>query len=450
MIKQCKGSHKYSFTFNVIDPFRYIPSMSVPVILFFNHLEDISADPKLSQSERRFFPTNNPLELYQMRVGDLVIVENVMLQFFNGFPQLIAKEERSRITVVRSHNTYQDGKLINLRDPTHFYQPKGQFPEVFHDGLVLSKEKWSVKSYGKRSAIVNQNISTFFSKVLLKLASWTEHHLKDTSLADGGTVVHHTLDQLYHLIGTIPENPAYPMAHPAIPQDKNFAAFYQQMPNPAPALPSTSSLVPYKSYDGIFLVLEVMYGEGGSVSELVVWDGTSRGVLMPTSSTPPSTLHPLQVKFSTNSSKIKEYRDIIEYATQAPMKYSNNPALQQTVSNPGSSSSSSSSSAAVAPVPGLTQLHASRCNVQGQPVDSRGYVGTPIIIKAIDANLNHFISRVHPGEFIRIRSLHTPQFSPDFIASCHTATDLGGLYHDKAYLLVKNDTHITPLHPYQK
>lgn len=433
MIKQSKGSHKYSFTFTIIDPYRSVPSMSVPVVWFFNHLDDI-ATAKLSQSERRNMPTNNPMEVYQMHVGDIVVLENVQSQVFHGFPQILAREERSRITVIRSKQAYDTGKLVDIRDTSHWKMIPASTEGPARP--VLAKDRWSVKSYGKKLPISNSNLSTYFSKIVLKLTSWTEHHMKAISLADGTSVVHTNIDGLYQLLG-VPLDVA--LDNPVSPT-QSFATFYNEIPNPAPAIGNapSDSLMPLKIYDAVFLILEVIYGEGDKPTELVVWDGSSRGLL--TQGQPQTPLHPLIANVASEAVKIQEYTAVIENCLQAPLKYSN-----ITIHPPAASSSSSSSNATVNNTAAiLAQLHTNKTVGTSGNIENRGYLGVPLVLRGLEPSLNHFIGRCSAGQWVRIRSMSSPIIVLDPQQSHRD------LYAKKAYYFIRNDTHITPLHPFQR
>jgi hypothetical protein len=78
MVKETKGSHKYSVSFALIDQSRPSPATAVFLIWFCNTVDGLHM---------------------KFKVGDILRIEKARVQQFNGFPQLVAKDSNASVAI---------------------------------------------------------------------------------------------------------------------------------------------------------------------------------------------------------------------------------------------------------------------------------------------------------------------------------------------------------------
>ena len=87
MPKASKGSHKYSVTFSIVDPSITLAT-SVPFVWFCNNLNNLHMN---------------------FKVGDIIRIQGAFLQSFNSYPQLVGKDNCTRVTIFHRKDNFLTG-----------------------------------------------------------------------------------------------------------------------------------------------------------------------------------------------------------------------------------------------------------------------------------------------------------------------------------------------------
>lgn len=231
-----KASHKYSCSFFIIDPFHHDPSKSICVNLFFNDLSKY-----------------NPIA----RIGDIIFCEQLKLQRYQDFPQLVGSFEKGCICIFHLKHDYK----LGLCDRSSWAAIPGKGNKPTH---ILNPEQWSLHVYTNGPSEIAK-VPSMLAKSIFQLTNWAESFFQQQSLADD-KFIHASLQSLftsYHTFKGRLEEYNSVIPHSKMPLQTTIGSPGQDI----------------LKVDFVGLVLHrIDNADPNAPLQLVLWDGTTHGM----------------------------------------------------------------------------------------------------------------------------------------------------------------------------
>lgn len=370
------ASHAYSMNFNVIDPSLNSTSQVVNLNWFCNDVSSWSTD---------------------IKVGDSIRAENMFFEMYNDFPLLSGKSHDSKITIFHKQEDPVTGMMIVADQTT-----TGSSSSSSSTSLLDSS--WMIFAYGQmryegqqhkvhfRSDPVPEGANKESNKSdcspvfmwqeekdkLQRIYSWSRLFLTQTSLTDQSSY-HSTLHAvqvcIHNRIGSI----AYSQLEPQAPQEIQF-------------LPNQTSFVDAKC-DIVCLVVGIILPSttNNNTAHMAVWDGTTNG------------------SYQSPQGPLMEAMCVALAAPYIHAKFIDNLDDMQ------------------------SQFRAARASRVAL------HTGSTVIIKVAHSDLNHYITRLSAGTWVRIKNLRLP-----------TANNAVGDGVSSSAPIIGVDAQISRLSPYYK
>lgn len=357
MIKESRGSHKYSVSFALVDPSRPSRAGAVFLIWFSNTLDGLHM---------------------KFKIGDIIRIEKARVQQFNGFPQLVAKDSNGSVTIFHRG---QDPLTCAATHPLAPLPPSGA--TVDSAGAVAIStgnrvpfvdETWQTTTIG----VFDTNSGHLSKKVkqslpqpsadrppllwpeevarLYSLHAWATDLFRKHSFSEGENGVHnsslHTLQVFLH------------HAH-------NSSQYAQLQPVVEEALGQPYGIEGPRSHpiqngkcDVVCLVTSVVQPSelNGNRAGMTIWDGTTNGIYTVASSC----------------------RQAVQIALDAPVVYES----------------------CLAAGADEVELRKQQTDLYLKEVHPRRLLGSAVRVFAEDPKFNAHITRCKPGMWVRIRNLH--------------------------------------------
>lgn len=372
------ASHAYSITFNVIDPSLNSTSQSVNLNWFCNDVASWSTD---------------------IKVGDSIRAENVFFEMFNNFPLLSGKSHDSKITIFHKREDPVTGMMIvadqtttgsssssstSLLDSSWMVFAYGQLRYEGQQQKVRFRSDPQPEDANKESSRPDGSSPVFFmwqeeKDKLQRIYSWSRLFLTQTSLTDQSSY-HSTLHAvqvcIHNRIGSI----AYSQLEPQAPQEIQF-------------LPNQTSFADAKC-DIVCLIVGIIppsATNNNNIAHMAVWDGTTNG------------------SYQSPQGPLMEAMCVALAAPYIHTKFGDSVDDMQSR---------------------FQAVRASRVAL---------HTGSTVIIKAAHTDVNHYITRLSAGTWIRIKNLRLP-----------TASDTAGDGVSSSTPIIGVDAQISRLSPYYK
>jgi hypothetical protein len=346
--KHCgsRASHRYCCSFFIIDPFYPTPTAPVVVNLFLND-------------------SNNFHPAYV--IGDIIMCQNLRLQRFKDFPQLVGNFEKSTVIVFRN----KKHTILSLGLESQEDRRRG----------LLRPEDWELLNYTIKTGALS-DVDSLLSAAIIHLSNWAYDFFKSQSMADVSTFPHYNIHSMLH---------HYNIFH-------NKDDTYRQVfpPNiqslPAPTLagvigPELSKL------DVVGLVVSNTKGTENTPTRILLWDGTGNGFYP---SIPGAARHVAAIERALQSvaDAAEIWRQFVQRGI-ALNPQSATPALQSPTASTTASTTSSQ-----------------------QPWNRDLFLGSFFVIESYDlpgqSLHREFLTNFQPGKWIRLRNISVSNRRTDF------------------------------------
>lgn len=280
------------------------------------------------------------------------------MQEFNNSPQLSGSYGKGQIYVFHRKHNYSNG--VKMSDDINNL-----------DNYRLTSAKWSVFSYGKSEITLDlANDKLKLAKAVGSLVLWSEDLLSKQSMADPGVgIKHYSTHYLYSSVSSAYYNNLEPKTNIV-----------------GGALPPNEATK--TGYDLVALIVQTVTGGDNGTSKLLVWDGTSNGILDP------------QLIDPACHGSIQESLKYVSHHTAPTYSQESWSIL-----------------------------------IRALPAGTSPFFGVPLLVEGVNDGLNNTLSRFKPGMWVRLRNirLNLSSAGPD-------GRGLKGL--------INFDTHINQLEPY--
>jgi len=428
--RPCRGSHKYSLSFTVMDSSLPSVAKGIQLIWFTNDV--------------------NGLDM-QFRVGDALRCENLHMEVFNNFPQLLGRRESASMNIFQYRERYLSGLPMPTppssgagdEDPDHAHprdtdplRPDGaSSSRPFCDAqwkvvtigvdVCAEKKKKSKKKKPKHKAQQAQQREEEKEKEeeqepppppprktlmwvqeedkLRALQRWGKELLLSTSLAEGvggHYSLHAVQSHLHSTAGCGNYAHLAPHALLALPAAAPMPA--QQLAGQEAQEQPLDSLVAYGKCDVVCLVVALLPPQtADGLAKMAVWDGSTNGFYVAGAEAARKVFLALRAASEYGAEDDEEASERIALLEQQLGLSGNNESSssrhRRSVHSSGSSSSSRSSSS--------SDRNGGRDAPPHYSVEP-SYLGSAVLVSASSAVQNLLISRCRVGMWVRIRNLH--------------------------------------------
>jgi hypothetical protein len=406
MPKSCKGSHKFSCSFSIIDPSLHSPGDSININWFADNL---------GQLEMSF------------KIGDVVRCERLAFQMFNSFPQLVGKGDKSILEVFQKVENFATG-LPAVVDGVGAAPSNASTLELLPGWCVVSlgqprgdrpRNRAGAGARGSRDSAQRAEIlrrevrlSVSETALLQHVHWWGRSLLSSMTLADQTTYqasLHAVQTYLQGHMGS----GAYGALQPAAMAEQNAAAFQK-------------SLAHTGKCDVICLVMHVIPARNGETAMMTIWDGTTNGMYRA----------PYSAQIKTSLEAPNEYADDAganggaQASVEDRIRALERSILDRAQIIAGAAAGASAASSSSGPISAATNA------------TSTEYLGSAVRIRAASAAQDAYITKCSVGMWVRIRNLHA-------VASHAQGQGQGqGAQMEEASVHV--DTHVCQLSAYHK
>ena len=345
MPKPCRGSHKYSVSFTMIDPSIPSPSGSIALVWFCNSIDGLHM---------------------KYKVGDIIRIENTRVDEFNGFPQLVAKDSNCNVTIFHRRSDPITGSPVVPLTPTPDQLTSGSssnrkpFKDAAWETTVLGNfdiEQGAMTK--KQKADLHPPVDRppqLWPEEIKKLNAmyyWAQRVFREHSSSAEKAAYFCSLHALQTFISTGVNADQYSKLEPTV-ENLNLSDSGVHRGN----------IVVNGKCDVVCLVTSIVYptSSGDNLARMTIWDGTTNGAY--------------QV--------VSLYRQPVQVALEAPSVYDNLLAAQATEEAESEQ---------------MQQLYQ-------KAVQPRKLLGSAVRIQTLDPSLNAHITRLKPGMWVRIRNLY--------------------------------------------
>mmetsp|Transcript_35364 Transcript_35364/g.76280 ORF Transcript_35364/g.76280 Transcript_35364/m.76280 type:complete len:615 (-) Transcript_35364:803-2647(-) len=364
MPKSCKGSHKFSCSFSIVDPSLHSPGDYININWFANNL---------GQLEMGF------------KIGDVVRCERLAFQIFNTFPQLVGKGDKSALEVFQKVENFATGlpavvtgagaalgdmslELLPGWCVVSLGQPRtGDRPRMRAGARARSGRE----STQKGSEILCREVRLSLSETALlqRVHGWGRSMLSLMTLADQ-TTYQASLHAVQTCLHSSTGSSTYAALQPAAMSEHNAAAFQK-------------SLAHTGKCDVICLVMNVIQARNGETASMTIWDGTTNGEYR--------TAFSAHIRMSLEAPN--EYTHDAEGDGEAQTSAEDRiRALERSILESAQMGAGVSAGVGV--------------NVGVASSSGPEYLGSAVRIRAASAEQGAHITKCHVGMWVRIRNLH--------------------------------------------
>lgn len=399
MPKACKGSHKYSVTFSIVDPSITL-STSVPFVWFCNSLDNLHMN---------------------FKVGDIIKIQGGFLQSFNSYPQLVGKDNCTSVTIFHRKDNFLTGwpsEPLTVIPPV---QPTEGDDNESDDGrqaraaaavrLPYMDPAWEVTNLGVADANGTEKMSRKERKALppppadrpplmwpqeihklLYLSNWVDRYFTTHSFADSTQTAtqHVTLHAMQMYLHRAANSQAYDSLLPAAEPHPDGAY---------PAVPMQGGAS--NKCDLVCLVMSVLPASASvdGLARMTVWDGTTNGMYTP------SLQLGKAIQVALDVPAVYDSADELAFYQEANKRTEATEA-SQAAHTQSSHVSTSSSAHVLTPMDASTELGAELNALLERDYATRQYAGSAVKNLAAEVAVNQHITRCKPGMWIRIRNLY--------------------------------------------
>jgi len=338
-------------------------------------------DPSLNSTSQvvnlNWFCNDATSSSMDIKVGDAIRAENVFFEMFNNFPLLAGNSHDSKITIFHKQEDPLTGMIVG--------QTKTGSSSTLLDSSWLISVFGQLRYEGQqqKESGKQDNCSPVYMWLeekdkLQRIYSWSKLFLTQTSLTDQSSY-HSTLHAVQVYIHDCMNSIAYSQLEPKAPQEIQF-------------LPNQTSFADAKC-DVVCLIVDIIppSENNNNIAQMVVWDGTTNGSYQ-------SPLGPLM-----------EAMCVALAAPYIHTKFYDNVDDMQ------------------------SQFQAARASRVAL------HTGSTVAIKVTHTDLNHYITRLSAGSWIRIKNLRLPTVGSGSLDRTSIVTPI-----------VEIDAQISRLSPYYK
>ena len=402
-----------------MDPSHCDAAQSIPVVYFFNDPHQYVKDVK---------------------IGDIIIIRNFRFQLYQNFPQLSGSDKGSLFFFRSRWNIIEKGLYSMSLDPSDLLFLENEAvpdEERMTDEVAttsfqsLNPADWSAYVLGRAAKNFKLNSMDFHSSLAIQsMFAWNQHYFSTNR-----TCIH-TLQNVANLY----IHDIFRILH----TNANTLAQYttlspEGISNPSRSTDQTSSSG-FRSQqvlkcDMIGLVIKVIEGTDTTPASLLVWDGTSSGLVQQTSEDGDES------SFGTTIQRGLLYPQVFHQLLQTSPSASTSQSNPQTSVVPAAGTLSQFTT-------GTEKYSLERFNEVVTQLESAfstehpQFFGQPLTVQGFDISQNNFIARFKVGTWIRIQNLYlNPSPAPVGGSSSSDTTN----YAIRA--IIRPDTHIGELEP---